>query len=48
MAGDLEREPLKFEVLGLTDRRDLVLWIILVDQVLDYCEGFPVSCVPGE
>lgn len=42
LAGGLEGEPLKFEVLGLADRRDLVLGIVLVDQVMDDREGFPV------
>lgn len=48
LAGDLERVPLKLEVFVLARRRDLVFWIVLVDQVLDDREGFPVPCVPGE
>ena len=48
LAGDLERVPLELEVLILANGGDLVLHIVLVDQVLDNCEGFPMLCVPSE
>ena len=48
LARNLEREPLKLEILVFADGGDLVFRIVLSGQVLDDRERFPMLCIPSE